>query len=164
MAAVTKNVSPVLRFENLGTLVLSDATDDITFKNIEPGTLVITPGGYDKISTYDQSVPQPPIKGNSRMSRVAITLRVGNDDTSAGAYATLQSVDVSSTSLMYKEWTKVVITTLDTDATGTGLPYSAKNLSLVPGSLSKRAGREYDTIQFELESRDPYFQFTATPT
>lgn len=151
MADTAINAAPI-RFEGAGIFRIIDGATSYVPAYYFEGSLSVTPGMQDKIQVNDRETLPAPLLGKKNTTRLKAKFRMGQHD-STGLQALLSNQVKASPDAYVKEFTvQIDIPNYIGASAGKRLPLTL--CSVVPGSIQYQAGTEYDTIEFEMDSRE----------
>ena len=149
MATVQINNTQPIRVDGGGQIIINNGTDDLVVNLHDPGSLVITPGGYD-LGEYDNyGAPKVPILRNKLRTDIRLRGRVTTEFSTTDKLAYL-SQQIDSTNGLAKTYTFIVKVPNKTDGT-TGHTITLANTYFVRPAEYQEGG-EFDFLDMVLRS------------
>lgn len=155
------NAGNVTRWESGGTFSIIDGATTHTVLNIQPGSIKITPGGYEKLRSIDRGVQKQSILGNAELSTIEVTCRIGAGVLdNANEILTLSTAD-DTTNGLAKEYSVEFFLPSGPYLTS-GSKWTFANTQFEkPAELS--VGTDFDTLTLRFVSRDRVGTLAAVP-
>lgn len=152
MADTAINAAPI-RFGTGGVFRIVDGATSYVPAYYFEGSLAVTVGMQDKLQVNDRESLPAPLLGKKNVTKIKAKFRMGQHD-STGLMAILSNQIKASPDAYVKEFTiQVDIPSYQGASAGKRLPLTL--CSIVPGSIQfQEGGGDYDTIEFEAESRE----------
>lgn len=152
MAALTVG-GPSARafFENGGTIVVSDATNDYTLTQVVEGSLRVTPGHNTTTHDQDRNTILAPRYEKPVPSQIEFAIRQQQSGDTTTVDDFLAVLDPAPTTANAPEFT-IVITIFDGLGLATGVSYTYANCALVDG-YSRESTENAEAVRLMFRSR-----------
>lgn len=159
----TLNTGSLVSHRRGGSLLITDneASTTYTVSGEVEDSHGVTPGMYALITDTESGAPVRHRRGDKQTSRIRLRFKQTRSGLNATSLYGLLLDQVKATDDGHMRTFDVTLRQTDHDGDATGETETYQNCAVVPGSLTRTAGADYNTIECEMVSLDQAGAFST---